>query len=115
MGDLDKRIFRGLKPRGVAGVGGRGQVRGGSVVRGAPVLRGGSIVINSSVNVSVGRGNQNVQGSQQQRRGVVPRGGRGGPAVGRGIPRGALRPGRPESPKDQKQPRARVTRSKMPS
>jgi len=113
--DLDKRIFRGLKPRGAAGVGGRGQVRGGSVVRGAPVLRGGSIVINSSVNVSVGRGNQNVQGSQQQRRGVVPRGGRGGPAVGRGIPRGASRPVRPGSPKDQKQTRARVTRSKMPS
>merc|ERR1719233_1968365 len=40
--DLDKRIFRGLKPRGAAGVGGRGQVRGGSIVRGAPVLRGGS-------------------------------------------------------------------------
>ena len=63
--DLDERKFRGLKSRGAAGVGGRGQVRGGNIVRGAavPVPRGGITVTKSSVNVSVGRGNQNVQDS----------------------------------------------------
>ena len=71
--DLDERKFQGLKSRGAAGVGGRGQVRGGSIVRGAPVLRGGSTVIKPSVNVnvSVGRGQHNAQDSQQQRGGEV--------------------------------------------
>ena len=113
--DVDKRIFRGLKPRGAAVGAGRGQMRGGGILRGAPVpvVRAGSTIIKPSVNV--GRGSQNSQYSQQQRRGEGLRGGRGGPVTGRGMARGASRPpDRPVSPKDQRQARARVSRSKVP-
>jgi len=96
--DLDKRIFRGLKPRGGGMV--RGQLGGVSIRggRGIPLPRGVDVVRTTVKGPSMARG-RGVEALRSR--------GRGGKCTARGVGRGVQRQEVPVVPTIQKNTRAR--------